>query len=72
MAKLDKLQIWVSPLTNTIYAGYAREGVATEKVAITQQAIDAVGAHLMKTGDKYESDYGQLIFVSKGEGNEKS
>lgn len=67
MPKLDNLQIWISPLTNKIYAGYTNGDVATSKVDITQKAIDAVGTHMFKTGFTFKSEYGHLVFVPEEE-----
>ncbi|HYH01986.1 MAG TPA: hypothetical protein VEC37_02715 [Bacillota bacterium] len=67
---LENLKIWVSPLTNTIFAGYltpSKKGthcIARQKVNVTDMAISAVTEHMHK--EKFgviSCPAGKLIFV---------
>jgi hypothetical protein len=45
------LEMWMSPLTNRIYVGKAKNGVATSKQDITAQCINGAVAHLIAIND---------------------
>lgn len=59
---LEKLKIWCSPVTGTIYAGYEKNGAATQKVEVTKQVVDAVIQHMDVTNRDYECVAGELMF----------
>lgn len=67
---LENLKIWVSPLTNTIFAGYltpSKKGThctARQKVNVTDMAISAVTEHMHKEKlGVIACSAGKLIFV---------
>lgn len=44
---LEELKIWVSPLTNEIYAGYfGKSGKAASQINVTNQVMSAVAKRL--------------------------
>ena len=78
MKKLSELKIWVSALTNEIYAGYRRKngrGI-TQKVNITGEVMAAVMAHMDNDpvgkgkGVVIYCDGGELTWRRKGKQNE--
>lgn len=64
---LDNLRIWVSPLTNTIYAGYINKDGKTvrQKLDVTQQVLSAVAEHIDVERCVYEFADGELRFDRK-------
>nr|WP_092074973.1 hypothetical protein [Dendrosporobacter quercicolus]NSL49602.1 hypothetical protein [Dendrosporobacter quercicolus DSM 1736]SDN24496.1 hypothetical protein SAMN04488502_11558 [Dendrosporobacter quercicolus] len=62
--KLDELKLWVSPLTNKIYAGFTDKSgtTATSKVEITEMAVSTVMQHLDLEQAGYECEAGRLEF----------
>ncbi|NJJ38563.1 hypothetical protein HCB82_05150 [Paenibacillus sp. 7028] len=70
---VEKLQVWCSPLTGTIYAGYTKNGSATQKLDVTSQVINAVMQHMDVTKEEYECAAGDLVFKPKAiESTEKA
>jgi len=65
--KLTDLKLWVSPLTNTIYAGYLHKNGKdiTQKVDITKQAIASVMKHMNE--DETGEDIGLVFSTNAGE-----
>lgn len=45
------LEMWMSPLTNRIYVGKVKSGVATSKQDVTAQCINGAIAHLIAIND---------------------
>jgi hypothetical protein len=45
------LEMWMSPLTNRIFVGRSKNGVATSKQDVTAQCINGAVAHLLAIGD---------------------
>jgi hypothetical protein len=64
---LENLRIWVSPITNKIYAGYInKDGVtARQKVDVTEQVLSAVAEHIDQEQCVYEFAAGTLKFERK-------
>jgi aspartate 1-decarboxylase len=48
---MSNLEMWMSPLTNRIYVGKSKNGVATSKQDVTAQCINGAIAHLVAIND---------------------
>ncbi|MEK4141784.1 hypothetical protein NST48_12595 [Paenibacillus sp. FSL M7-0547] len=68
---LVNLKVWCSPVTGIIYAGFENNGVASKKVEVTKQVVDAVIHHMDVTNRDYECAAGDLIFKKTEKTNEK-
>jgi len=60
MSKLSEIKVAVSPLSNTIFAGYVKGDRWTSKVDVTDQVIKAVMEHLSVAQCDYEGKLGVL------------
>jgi hypothetical protein len=74
MPRIDDLKIWVSPLTNEIYAGYLSKrgnaAIATTKVNVSSQVMATVMQRLDQEageskGMEYTSKAGTLTWRRK-------
>lgn len=63
--KIENIKVWCSSLTGTIYAGYTKNGVATKKIDVTKQVVNAVMQHMHVSDTNYECTAGELVFVPK-------
>lgn len=70
MAKLDRLKIWRSDMTQAIYAGYvdqARPNMALQKVDITEQINDLFAKDFDEIGERNWALSVLLAFVDLAE-----
>jgi hypothetical protein len=65
--QLSGLKLWVSPLTNIIYAGYLHKNGKdiTQKIDITKEAIASVMKHM--DHDIAGGDTGVVLVTNAGE-----
>jgi hypothetical protein len=45
------LAMWMSPLTNRIYIGRQKGGIASQKQDVTAQCVNGAVSHLVATGN---------------------
>ncbi|WP_339317944.1 hypothetical protein [Paenibacillus sp. FSL R10-2734] len=59
------MEVWCSPATGIIYAGYTKNGVSIQKIDVTKYVVNAVMQHMHVRDKNYECAVGELIFVPK-------